>query len=79
MLDGPETHEEAGSASDVVERVVDNNDTMDRLVEVLRKVLVWTRQVPPPLKWWLEHPSVDNTLGTKILRHMKRKGVPVML
>ena len=42
-------------------------------VEVMR------RQVPPPLKYWLEHPEVDNTLGTKILKHMRRQGVPVLL
>ena len=29
LLDDPETHEEAGSAGDVVEHVVDNIDTMD--------------------------------------------------
>ena len=42
-------------------------------------VEIWSREVPPPLRWWLEHPGVDNELGTKILRHMRRKGVPVML
>ena len=42
-------------------------------------VEIWTRQVPPPLRWWLEHPSVDNELGAKILRHMRRQGVRVML
>ena len=42
-------------------------------------VEVMKRQVPPPLKYWLEHPEVDNTLGTKILKHMRRQGVPVLL
>ena len=38
-----------------------------------------TRKVPPPLKYWLEHPSVDNNLGKMILKHMRREGVPVLL
>ena len=37
------------------------------------------REVPPALKYWLQKPSVDNELGTKVLRYMRRKGVPVLL
>ena len=37
------------------------------------------REIPPVLMWWLQHPTVDNDLGTKILRYMRRKRVPVML
>ena len=33
-----------------------------------------TRRVPPPLKFWLEHPSVVNDLGRKVLKHMWREG-----
>ena len=38
-----------------------------------------SREVPPALEYWLQKPSVDNELGTKILRFMRRKGVPVLL
>ena len=38
-----------------------------------------SREVPPALKYWLQHPSVDNDLGRKILRHMRRQGVRVIL
>ena len=38
-----------------------------------------SREVPPALKYWLQKPSVDNELGTKVLRFMRRKGVPVLL
>ena len=31
------------------------------------------------LKYWLQKPSVDNDLGTKVLKFMRRKGVPVIL
>ena len=36
------------------------------------------REVPPALKYWLEHPSVDGGLSKKILRYMRRCGVPVL-
>ena len=32
-----------------------------------------------PVKYWLEHPSVENELGMMVWRHMRRHGVPVML
>lgn len=37
------------------------------------------REVPPALRYWLQKPSVDNDLGTKVLKFMRRKGVPVIL
>ena len=37
------------------------------------------REIPPVLKWWLEHPTVDNQLGKKILKYMRRKRVPVVM
>ena len=42
-------------------------------------VELWSRKLPPALKYWLEHPGVDNQLGGKILKHMRRQGVPVLL
>ena len=37
------------------------------------------REIPPALKWWLEHPTVDDDLGKKILKYMRRQHVPVVL
>ena len=42
-------------------------------------VEILTREMPPALKYWLELPGVDNELGVKVLRHMERQGVPVLL
>ena len=44
-----------------------------------KNVEMVSRKLPPALKYWLEHPDVDNDLGVKVLKHMRRQGVPVLL
>ena len=54
----------------------------DKFVEMWMEeegVEPWPRDIPPALKWWLQHPGEDNELGRKILKHMRRQGVRVIL